>query len=328
MLKALSSFLDRQSVANTGALLSLVVSVLALVVAHRGERIARQSLRASQETEARRFLDVAVQELGPNPAAETYSPRSAEGLEKARQAVERAVRISPEDPDVLAYAALVAAMRGDTATAESLRMNAVARAPTQSFIAIRSADILWRTNRRDDALREYVRATRLPDAGSDATHSLAVALERSGRREEAVQQYWRALAMNMYSVPSYASLAGLLLELGRYQDGLEVCNRATSNASSDDWRVKTNCSQLQLRAGDAESALDLATRALELRPDMSYAWVARAEALERLGMPDKAVEAFSRASSFDPMNQELARLASEAQVRLGKKLLWGTRRQR
>jgi len=89
-----------------------------------------------------------------------------------------------------------------------------------------------------------------------------------------------------------------LAELGKYEEALEACNKATEidPQYAEAWNIKGIA---LCNLGRHEEALDAYNRAIELDKYDALSWYNKGVALDKLGRYEEALEAFNKAKRLD-----------------------------
>ncbi|KAM7518800.1 hypothetical protein LguiB_017762 [Lonicera macranthoides] len=98
---------------------------------------------------------------------------------------------------------------------------------------------------------------------------------------------------------SFRNQGNKLAEDGKYREALGKWEAALT-LMPDRAVLHEQKAQVLLEIGDAWSALKAATRATELEPSWSEAWVTLGRAQLNFGEPDSAIESFDRALAIKP----------------------------
>ncbi|HEX5029996.1 MAG TPA: protein kinase [Candidatus Eisenbacteria bacterium] len=146
---------------------------------------------------------------------------AAEGYERARDAVERALGLEPDLAEAHARLGWIRKYQDwDVRSAESSYRHALALSPGNAEV-LRGAGMLARARRQIEEPVELLRRALEQDPLSAvAYHSLGIALHDAGRYAEAETAYRKALELAPQRILAHASLALTLLALNRGDEAL------------------------------------------------------------------------------------------------------------
>ncbi|BAZ91003.1 TPR repeat-containing protein [Raphidiopsis curvata NIES-932] len=120
-----------------------------------------------------------------------------------------------------------------------------------------------------------------------------------GRYEEALQLYNRAIEIEKDSVPSWVNRGNALLSLKRYEEALKSYNRAIA--------LRPNKNQAWYNRGNALSALGRYEEAIRsynesivIEPNKFEAWINKGIALTKLGRYQEGLASYNQAISINP----------------------------
>ena len=219
----------------------------------------------------------------PLLAEYAYVLRQAHRCEDAKAVIERAQESAPDDPAVTLSAALTHRCLGDTEDARAAFERALELRPNHTPTRLVYGEFLRRRDWRERAVEVLEPAT---NTGTNDERSRAL-----------------------------ASLGRCLFEQGESVRGRAALNQAIERAPADVtvwlWAARTYVSSDD--PNDQVRALDSATRASRLAPELPAPHGALGRAYENLGMRLEAMASYRRAVELDPdYEYALARL-----VRLG-----------
>ncbi len=162
--------------------------------------------------------------------------------------------------------------------------------------------------RLEEAATEYARALELDPKLTTARQSLADLRRADGKADEALALYREQLTISPADKPARAGVVLALLDLGKKEEA----DREMEAALKDDPRnmaLLVGASYWHAAKGDAKSAEQLATKAIEIEPRYTWAHVALARALVAQKRPLEAerVLRFARTyGNFPTLDYELA----------------------
>ncbi|MGQ4912215.1 MAG: tetratricopeptide repeat protein [Candidatus Thorarchaeota archaeon] len=170
-----------------------------------------------------------------------------------------------------------------------------------------------------DALRSFDRAISL-DPGLSAAHSnkgrVLMALG-SEKASEALRSFETALKLNPDDVQILHDKAQSLRALGRSEAELE-CYKKLSELVGAEWGVWLRKGDIELELGLFDSALNSFNRALELKEDLTSAYVHKAIALTMLERFGEALKSAKKATKTDPRNIEAWLILGDVNIRAEK----------
>ncbi len=162
--------------------------------------------------------------------------------------------------------------------------------------------------RLEEAATEYARALELDPKLTAARQSLADLRRASGKAEEALALYREQLAIAPADKPARAGVVLSLLDLGKKEEA----EREMEAALKDDPRnmaLLVGASYWHAAKGDAKSAEELATKAIEIEPRYTWAHIALARALvsQKRSLEAERILRFARTyGNFPTLDYELA----------------------
>ncbi|HEY0321886.1 MAG TPA: tetratricopeptide repeat protein [Pyrinomonadaceae bacterium] len=191
---------EKSKTANATARDHLDEGRVLLAAGRINEAIAELSLAASLDptlSEAHSLLGVAFDRKGMN--------------ERARESYERAVKVEPEDAQMLNNLGYSLYLNGNYRAAVDKLKRAAKLAPTDERILNNLALAQCRLGKYKDALKSFTRA------GGEFMGRIntATMLERAGRDTEAIEQYEAALRIQSNSAVALRRLADLYQRYGR-----------------------------------------------------------------------------------------------------------------
>jgi tetratricopeptide (TPR) repeat protein len=147
---------------------------------------------------------------------------AAAGLERARQAVARALKLEPELAEAHAQTGWIRMTYDwDWRGAEASYGRALESAPGNAFVLRRVGWLAANFGRLDEAIGLYRRSIEQDPLSAATYHSLGMALEAAGRVAEAEQAYRKVLELSPQRTAAHAILGLNLLAQGRGDEALE-----------------------------------------------------------------------------------------------------------
>jgi tetratricopeptide (TPR) repeat protein len=156
-----------------------------------------------------------------NEVGQGWVPAAA-GLERAREAVTRALALEPQLAEAHAQLGWIRMTYDwDWRGAEASYSRALKLAPGNGFVLRRAGWLAANFNRLDEAIGLYRRAIEQDPLSASTYHSLGMALEAGGRVAEAEQAYRKVLEFSPQRTAAHAILALNLLAQGRADEAVE-----------------------------------------------------------------------------------------------------------
>jgi Flp pilus assembly protein TadD len=209
---------------------------------------------------------------------QSHDPRN---LPLAKQRLDRALSLSPDDPDILTNMALWDALMGRSQEEEFYSRKAVAAHPDDLTARLYLANSLTEQNKLDEAAKEWRQALVVDPNNYIAHYNLGVIFERQGSTDQAIKEFRLSLALQPHQ-PSAHTIIG---------------------------KLYTQTHQLPQAAEEFAQAVELAPANPVAHNDLGAA-------LMQLGENEKAVEQFNDALRLDPANADAKRNLDLAQSRL------------
>jgi len=275
--------------------------------------------RPEQLRLAREALQRAA-ELDPNEIEPIHQLALLEGhagdVEASLRRFRDAQRLAPNDPWLLYNYAAALRATGRTAEARDAVDRAIAIRPAAMMYNLRGLCRLA-ADERDEAERDFERACRDPRGGPSAESNLAWLHHQRGEHDRALETLG-ALARRFPDEPEYPSLrSGILLEIGRLPEALVEAERARTLAPHDA-RFWANVATVKSRAGRADEAERDYRRALEIDPASPHATTNYGVLLKSAGRLDEALALFQAAVSRAPSDVRSRMDVADLQRRLGR----------
>jgi tetratricopeptide (TPR) repeat protein/transglutaminase-like putative cysteine protease len=267
--------------------------------------------------DARRVLDWARTFHPDNAELWELTVRAAPGLAEEEIAYQEMIRRFPKD---LKYAVALAATRvkrGNYAGAVKV-LEPITRTASGTVCAnahYQLARSCFAQGQPTRALEHFDKAAR---TDAETVNSVAAwqfrgqVCEKLGRPKDAAQAYGKALKVDAEAGAPLRALIRLELDAGRKRQALDYLRRYTV-VVNDDLQGMVRAADFHLRLGRYDDALDLATRALDIRFDVKAERILGLVYLQR-GDHDKAAAALAKAQKTPAVWEGLIR----ANLALGK----------
>ncbi|HEU4940357.1 MAG TPA: protein kinase [Candidatus Eisenbacteria bacterium] len=238
---------------------------------------------------------------------------AAEGYERARKAMERALSLEPDLAEAhVALGWIRMAHDWDFRGAEASYARALGSEPRNATV-LRGAGVLALTlGRNEEAIRLYRRAIEQDPLSSATYNNLGIALRAAGRHQEAEAAYRKALQLASERVGTHSSLALTLLAEGRAEEAMaeamlepDEAWRLWALAIIHDAKGQIADSDAVLRELTAKYATDTAHQIAEVHAargdvDAAFEWLERAYAQRDGGLMDVKTSPYLHSLHGDP----------------------------
>lgn len=213
------------------------------------------------------------------------------------------IEASPEHPDVLHYAGLLAHQQGKRDEAISLIERSLAAAPDRADCYSNLGIIYRAMERFDDAIAAYQRAIALDPRHANAHNNLGVLLRVTGQAEAAEAAYRKAIELNPTHIEAYNNL-GILLASQRRTKEAVVCYCKVTTLSPKHREARRLLALAYCTLGDVNKAIEIYEDWLQEEPESAVARHMLA-AVSGRDVPPRASDAYVEkafddfAASFD-----------------------------
>lgn len=208
----------------------------------------------------------------------------------ARRTLDRARRISPEDPETGVLVGILAARRGDLDAALREFESVLLRAPDQSEAWMQKAKVLLARGEKNGARRALLRATECDPTSYEAHYNAG------------------ALILTMDGLPAAMPYLTRAYELRARGEAGRKLRDLLSPLPIQSAETLRTLATIDADRGDADGALQWIERALEVDAQDAKSWTLRGGMLRQKGDASGAIAAFEKACELMPDNF----LASEA----------------
>ncbi len=183
--------------------------------------------------------------------------------------------------------------------AEAAYQQALAHNPSSCFAAVLSGQVRRKQGKRQEALSDFTRATRIAPEFARAWMELALTAQEEENIPAALQHLQRSLEANPYYSPSYTHLGLLLLNQQRRDDARKAfeCALALHPESAADNFYLGN---ILMNDGELESAERLYRQALAAQPQLAAAHVNLSRIFQSQGRREEAEAAKAEALRLQP----------------------------
>jgi tetratricopeptide (TPR) repeat protein len=131
--------------------------------------------------------------------------------------------------------------------------------------------------------------------------TLGEACLKAGKADEAVRVFQKLTDLEPDAPESWCSVGEGWLAAGEPAQAETAYNKAAEIDSAAETLFFSRLADGLLRAGYPERATAVWERCLAVRSDEPFAWMGQGDVLIRLGKPDAAAEAYSRAADLQPL---------------------------
>lgn len=152
--------------------------------------------------------------------------KEAGALAEARDALQKAQTLRPEQPQVRLELGIICARQGAWDLARQYLEEARRLAPEDPQAGLYLGEVLWRLDRRREAVDCLRAVMRLAPAEWQPHYRLASDLAQQGSLSEAASEYQEALRLNPANVKIKLGLGAVLLGLGRQTEALQQLDEA------------------------------------------------------------------------------------------------------
>lgn len=213
-------------------------------------------------------------------------------LTGAEAAYQEILKSSPNNPDALHLAGLVAHQRGDQFLAKGRIEQAIqAHAGVADFHNSLGA-VLLALGEVSHAVEAFSQAIGIDPANADAQSNLGAALQAVGRFEESISPLTQAVEQRPGQPRDQGLLGIAAFRTGRIESA-ETHLRAALRLDPNFLDARRNLASLLFQKGDFTAALESVETVLERNPEDGDAFLLRARLLERLGRGEEALSSLS-----------------------------------
>jgi tetratricopeptide (TPR) repeat protein len=211
----------------------------------------------------------------------TCEPHEQRNLPLAEQRLQKALRVAPDNPNVLSNLALWSTLMGRPKDAETYCRKAIATHPDfiQSWIYL--GDALQAQGKPDEAAQEYRHVLAVKPDNYEAHNDLGAMFDRQGLTQEALKEFRLSLAIKPDQAVAHSQMGRIFMETHQLPEAVEEL-----------------------------------TQAVRFDPANASAHNGLGIALFQMGEHEKAVEQFSEAVRIDPAYAEARRNLDLAQTQM------------
>jgi len=157
----------------------------------------------------------------------------------------------------------------------------------------------FQEGRIQDALTQYIAATRKSPKDDEAWNMLAVLHGMTGNLDDAEICCQRALQLRPHAAPTYNNLGLILKQKGRIPESID-CFRRSLEASPTHAPTLNNLASVLREAGAKNEALSLYQKAITFNPDYAEAHSNLGALLQEIGRIQEALQSYQRAVRLEP----------------------------
>jgi tetratricopeptide (TPR) repeat protein/TolB-like protein len=216
--------------------------------------------------------------------------------ERARSAIEQALRLAPDDGTIRLSLVAAYASTGRFTQAESLAREALALDPGDAEAHRLLAGALKDQGRTEEAEAQYQQAIALRPAGAANHLAIGLFFYEAGRYSEAVGAFTRVTELQPDNVWGYLDLGAAYQNMGDSTRALAVYQKAL--AVSNTGAIHTNIGNIYWAEGRFADAAHAFEEALALEPNDAVKHGNLADAYVRLGRRTEARQEYRRAAEL------------------------------
>ena len=205
-------------------------------------------------------------------------------------AYEQAIQVKPDNHDLLAGMAIVAAAQGNLSMALDFINQAAIVAPLRADLQVYRGDLMVTAGQFEEALRSYQEAARLDRNDPQSHFALATTYSRLGFDEEALACYQKAILLNTSLSLGYLNLATIHERQGRFSEAHRYLKRFLE-LSPDDVRGSVWLLSILISQGRHRQALAAGE-------EMLKSFAGHPDILLNMGVAAMALEDDQRASGL------------------------------
>jgi len=193
---------------------------------------------------------------------QSHDPRN---MPLAKQRLDHALSIAPDDPDVLTNMALWDALMGRPKDEEAYSRKAVAAHPDDIQARLYLINALEAQDKYDQAAVECRQALDLEPDNYIAQNNLGDVLERQGLKQEALKEYRLSLAVKPDQALAHSNIGRILMETHRFPEAAEEFTQALryDPANAD---AHNNLGAAMMQLGNYDKAAGQFSDVLRMNP--------------------------------------------------------------
>jgi tetratricopeptide (TPR) repeat protein len=225
--------------------------------------------------------------------------RQKADLYSALKTVDVSLKRDPKRAYAWAVKGLIFLDKRDNDTAIELLQKAIKLDPAMDWAHVDLAGALYNTGNFDKALSVLERALELQPTNPDAWYWKGDVLYRLNRPKEALEAFDQVLTFVPNDAKSLGAKGQVLSDLNQSQRALKVLRRSIEIDPTLAW-VHSELGWVLYRLGRNDEALHALNNALAIQPDNVIALQRKAEVLRTLGKLEEALQVSHQAVRLDP----------------------------
>jgi tetratricopeptide (TPR) repeat protein len=234
-------------------------------------------LREGKLAEAEDYFESSLA-YNPNwPATLTYSAtclmktHDPRNLPLAKQRLDQALRVAPDDPDALTDMALWSNLTGSPKDGEMYSRMVLAAHPDKVTARLYLADALQSQNQLGEAVLEYRQVIAMDPDNYNVHNSLGNVYDGQGLTGEAIKEFRLSLAIKPDQAIAHSKIGRILLETHQYSEAVEELTQAL-RIDPADAHAHNDLGVALFQLGDYEKAAGQFGDALRIDPSYADAW--------------------------------------------------------
>jgi tetratricopeptide (TPR) repeat protein len=220
-------------------------------------------------------------------------------LADAETCYRRALKLSPDEPDVLHALGVLSSQVGRVQEAVELIGRAIVVRPQAAHFHANLGEVYRRDGQMQEAVAHYRHALSLDPLSAQAHNNLGEAFRALGRADEAERHYRQAIKLQPEFAEALNNLGELCRESGRSEEALLHYDTALS-FRADLPQIHNNRGAALTELDQWDSAIESLRQALSLSPDYVEAQYNLAAALRDRGDLEEAAESYQQALRIAP----------------------------
>jgi Flp pilus assembly protein TadD len=198
---------------------------------------------------------------------QTHDPRN---LAVAGQRLEKAMRLAPDDPDVLTNMALWSVLMGKPKDEETYSRKVIAAHPDLVTPWLYLGWALQAQNRLDEAVLAYRHASALDPDNFEAHNNLGMVLGKQGLTQEALKEFRLSLAIKPDQASAHSNIGMILTQAHQLPQAVEEFSQALQFDAANA-NAHNNLGAVLFKMGDYDKAVEQFSEALQTDPDYADA---------------------------------------------------------
>jgi len=188
----------------------------------------------------------------------------------ARQHLEQALRVAPDDAGALTNLALWSSLMGNPKDEEDWSKKALARRPDYVSARLYLGDALQAQGKLDDAAQQYNKVLTIEPNNYNAYDDLGIIAYKQGSFEEALKQFRHSIAIQPNQSVAHDRTGKILLETHQLPEAVDELNRAIRFDHADA-PAHNDLGMALLQMGEDQEAIEQFNQALKYNPALDDA---------------------------------------------------------